>query len=114
MRETVKDRGRIEHMLFAINNVEEFTANLSVEEFEQSKILFYAVVKNIEIIGEASYMLTKDFKLSHQFIPWQVIEKMRHVLVHGYYTISPKKVWTTVQEDLPVLKNQLVELLAKI
>ena len=38
-------------MLFAINNVEEFTANLSVEEFEQSKILFYAVVKNIEIIG---------------------------------------------------------------
>ena len=83
MRETVKDKGRIEHMLFAINNVEEFTANLSVEEFEQSKILFYAVVKNIEIIGEASYMLTKDFKLSHQFIPWQVIEKMRHVLVHG-------------------------------
>jgi uncharacterized protein with HEPN domain len=114
MREAVKDKGRIEHMLFAINNVEEFTANISEEEFAESKILFYAVVKNIEIIGEASYMLTKEFKLSHSNIPWQIMEKMRHVLVHGYYTISPKKVWETVQEDLPVLKHQLTNLLAEI
>jgi uncharacterized protein with HEPN domain len=114
MREAVKDRGRIEHMLFAINNVEEFTANISEEEFAESKILFYAVVKNIEIIGEASYMLTKEFKQSHSNIPWQIMEKMRHVLVHGYYTIFPKKVWETVQEDLPILKLQLTNLLAEI
>ena len=93
MREAVKDRGRIEHMLSAINNVEEFTTNVNAEEFVESKLLFYAVVKNIEIIGEASYMLTKEFKQSYSNIPWQIMEKMRHVLVHGYYTISPKKVW---------------------
>lgn len=56
-------------------------------------------------------MLTKEFRDSHQSIPWAVIEKMRHVLVHGYYTISPVKVWETVQEDLPVLKEQLTALL---
>ena len=101
-------------MLFAINNVEEFTVNVNAEEFVESKILFYAVVKNIEIIGEASYMLTKEFKISHNNIPWQIMEKMRHVLVHGYYTISPKKVWETVQEDLPILKKQLTDLLKEI
>ena len=42
------------------------------------------------------------------------MEKMRHVLVHGYYTISPKKVWETVQEDLPILKKQLTDLLKEI
>lgn len=76
-----------------------------------SKILFFAVVKNIEIVGEATYMLTKAFKGSHSTIPWQIIEKMRHVLVHGYYTITPEKIWETVQEDLPVLKEQILEIL---
>ena len=71
-------------------------------------------IKNIEIVGEATYMLTKEFRESHQSIPWLVIEKMRHVLVHGYYTISPEKVWETVQEDLPVLKKQLIDLLAEM
>ena len=111
MREEVRDRGRLEHMLTAIENVEEFTENISLEEFMKSKVLFFAVVKNIEIVGEATYMLTKEYKQSHQSVPWLVIEKMRHVLVHGYYTISPEKVWETVQEDIPLLKEQIVALL---
>ena len=114
MREEIKDRGRIEHMLTAIENVEEFTRGILEKDFVNSKLLFFAVVKNIEIVGEATYMLTKEFKESHQSIPWLVIEKMRHVLVHGYYTILPEKVWETVQEDLPVLKKQLTDLLAEM
>lgn len=111
MREAIKDRGRLEHMLAAIANVEEFTKDLTLEDFVNSKILFFAVVKNIEIVGEASYMLTKEFKQCHQSVPWLVIEKMRHVLVHGYYTVSPEKVWGTVREDLPMLKEQIISLL---
>ena len=111
MREGVRDRGRLEHMLTAIGNVEEFTKDVSKESFVNSKLLFFAVVKNIEIVGEVTYMLTREYKQSHPSIPWLVIEKMRHVLVHGYYTISPEKVWDTVHEDLPVLKQQLTVLL---
>lgn len=114
MRELIKDRGRLEHMLVAIANVEEFTKDITLNDFVNSKVLFFAVVKNIEIVGEATYMLTKEFKESHQSIPWLVIEKMRHVLVHGYYTVSPEKVWDTVQEDLPVLKEKIVGLLVDI
>lgn len=112
MREVIKDRGRLEHMLGAISNVEEFTKGITLNEFVNSKVLFFAVVKNIEIVGEATYMLTKEYKQTHQSIPWQVIEKMRHVLVHGYYTISPEKVWETVQEDLPILKGEIELLLS--
>ena len=111
MREAIKDRGRLEHMLSAIENVEEFTKDVSLDDFVKSKVLFVAVVKNIEIVGEATYMLTKEYKQSHQSVPWLVIEKMRHVLVHGYYTISPEKVWETVQEDIPLLKEQIIALL---
>ena len=53
MREVIKDKGRLEHMLAAINNVEEFTQGISHDDFIKSKVLFFAVVKNIEIIGEA-------------------------------------------------------------
>lgn len=111
MREQIKDIGRLEHMMTAIENVEEFTQGVSLDDFRNSKILFFAVVKNIEIVGEATYMLTDEFKKSHNTIPWQVIEKMRHVLVHGYYTVSPEKVWETVQEDIPILKKQILSLL---
>ena len=111
MREVIKDRSRLEHMLSAIENVEEFTQGVTLEGFMHSKILFFAVVKNIEILGEATYMLTKAFKQSHSTIPWQVIDKMRHVLGHWYYTITPEKVWDTVKEDLPVMKEQILALL---
>lgn len=104
MREVIKDRGRLEHMLSAIENVEEFTQGVTLEGFMHSKILFFAVVKNIEIVGEATYMLTKAFKESHSTIPWQIIEKMRHVLVHGYYMVDPESLWDTINNDIPVLK----------
>ena len=65
MREVVKDKGRLEHILIAISNIEEFTKDLTEEDFVKSKVLFFAVVKNIEIVGEAVYMLTKEYKQSH-------------------------------------------------
>ena len=60
-------------MMSAIDNVEEFTKGITLDEFVNSIILFYAVVKNIEIVEETAYMLTTEFKQSHQSIPWQVI-----------------------------------------
>ena len=111
MREVVKDRGRLEHIITAIENVEEFTKDIDKETFVNSKILFFAVVKNIEIVGEAAYMLTKEYKQKHQIVPWLVIEKMRHVLVHGYYQIDPEILWETINHDLIELKEALLRYL---
>lgn len=114
MRERVNDRGRLEHILMAINNVEEFLQGYDYERFVKDKILYYAVVKNVEIVGEAAYMLSLEFKAEHTDTPWDQIEKMRHVLVHGYYQILPEVLWLTIHDDLPPLKESVTKYLTEI
>ena len=114
MRERVNDRGRLEHILLAIGNVEEFLQGYDYERFIADKILYYAVVKNVEIVGEAAYMLSLDFKAEHTDTPWDQIEKMRHVLVHGYYQILPEVLWLTINDDLPPLKANVMNYLSEM
>lgn len=104
MREKPRDKGRLQHIMQAIQNIEEFKEGVALEEFINNKILFYAIVKNIEIIGEAVYMLSKEFKAAHPELPWTDIAGMRHVLVHDYYQVTPHRVWDTANSDLEDLK----------
>ena len=62
MREKPKDNTRLRHMLEAINNVIEFTTDVTFEEYSRNKILRFAVIKNLEIVGEAAYLITKEFR----------------------------------------------------
>lgn len=66
--------------------------------------MFFGFVKHIEIIGEASYMLTKEFRASHPEIPWKNITDMRQVLVHGYYKIKKKEIFNTINKDIEPLR----------
>ena len=75
-----------------------------MDELRQDELTYFAVVKFIEIVGEASYMLTAEFREAHPQTIWRDIIAMRNVLVHGYYQVSAKKV---VNEDLPTLKEQV-------
>ena len=74
------------------------------EDVINDPIVFYGFVKHVEIIGEAVYMLTKEFRETHTEVEWDVIEGMRHVLVHGYYKIKPNQLWNTIENDIPKLK----------
>lgn len=107
MREPERDRGRLLDILEAANNVIEFTEGLSLQELFADKIRFFAVEKNVEIIGEAAYMLTPAFKEQHPEILWHKIISMRHTLVHGYSTVIPKTLWDTALNDVPKLKKQI-------
>ena len=107
MRERIRDKERLEHILTAIDTLIEGSKRHTVEEAEKDSIIFYGFVKQVEIIGEATYMLTKEFRGSHPDTEWDVIEGMRHVLVHGYYAITPHKVWHVIQNDLPILRPQI-------
>ncbi len=71
------------------------------------KLRYFAVVKNVEIIGEAAFMLSREFKEKHSQMPWNDIIRMRHVLVHGYATILPELLWQTALVDVPILKKQV-------
>lgn len=105
MREKVKDIDRLYHIIESIDNVFEFMEGQTYESFQSNKLLFFGVVKNIEIIGEASYMLTLDFKETHAGVPWADVIGMRHILVHGYYTTKPLFIWDTYMNDLQPLRD---------
>jgi len=107
MREKVKDKGRLEHILTSINVLLDNKDKYSCENFSKDPIVFFGFVKHLEIIGEAVYKLTFDFRNEHPDVDWDVIENMRHVLVHGYYTIKPDQVWATIENDLPDLKEKI-------
>lgn len=96
----------------AINVILEYKDKYSFEEAKRNPIVFFGFVKHIEIIGEAVYMLTKEFRASHAEVEWEAIEGMRHVLVHGYYTVKPEQVWQVIENDVPKLKPQIEHCLA--
>ena len=104
MREPVRDKERLQHILDAINILEESRKKHDSAESEKDPIVYYGFVKHVEIIGEAVYMLSKEFKESHPEVEWGAIEGMRHVLVHGSYQIKPQQLWDTIDLDLPALK----------
>jgi len=80
---------------------------VSFDEYKSNKILRFAVIKNLEIVGEAAYLLTKDFKENHPEVEWAPVIGMRHVLVHGYYQIKDEIVWATIQTELQPLKEKI-------
>ena len=107
MRERIRDLGRLQHILEHIKYAEQFMQGKTLADLENDKMLRYAVVKCLEVVGEAAYMLTIEFKDNHPQTPWDVIIKMRHVLVHGYYSIQMPIVWDIVHNDFPTLLPQI-------
>ena len=107
MREKIKDRGRLEHILESIDYIIDFSKGISLDDFKKDKKLQFAIIKNVEIIGEASYMLSNEFRKQHPEVSWRKIIHLRHVLVHGYYQIKPEMIWEIVQKELLTLKVQI-------
>ena len=113
MREPIKDRVRLEHMISAINRILDFMTGRSFDDLPKDKIEYYGIVKNIEIIGEAAYKLSSNFKCANNETPWSVIEKMRHVLVHDYYQIDKDEVKYAIEDDLLPLREQIEKYLTQ-
>lgn len=111
MREPLRDSARLEHIIEAIERVEEYTKDVSRTSFDADKMRIHATAYNIQIIGEAVYKLSNEFKSTHLGTPWRLIEKMRHILVHDYFTVDLDFVWLVITEDLTPLKEQVTEYL---
>lgn len=107
MRERARDKGRLEDIIEYSNHVTQFMEAVSFEELTSNNLLYYAVMKNVEVVGEAAFMLTKAFKAEHPQTPWKMIESMRHILVHDYTNIIPRILWGTATNDIPELRKQV-------
>ena len=107
MRESEKDPVRLCHILEAIDNLLTSYKQIDFERLSNKDIRYFGMVKLLEIIGEASYMLTNEFKDAHPLTPWKQIIDMRHILVHGYYKMDKAYIQSTIEEDLQPLRSQI-------
>ena len=113
MREKSRDKGRIEDIIKYSENIRKMIRGVSFEKFQNDILIYYAVMKNVEIVGEAAFMLSAEFKETHPKTPWKVVQGMRHYLVHGYANIDVHELFSTAVNDIPILMKQAEEYLAE-
>jgi uncharacterized protein with HEPN domain len=102
--------GYVDHMLQAADGIGMFIAGLSKADFLASAMASAAVIRNLEIIGEASRRVLERcpaVAAAHPTVPWREVYRMRNRVAHGYDTVSLEIVWTIASRDVPVLTTQL-------
>lgn len=100
----------IEHILNNIKDIEKFSKRLKKEDLRKNILKQKAIIKSIEIIGEAVSNLSSEFKNKYSKIPWRDVIGMRNKLIHQYFGIDLEIVWKTIKEDVPELKKQINEI----
>ncbi len=102
-----KDKFLVGHILEAIEAVERFVKGKSKTEFLGDELLYSAVIKKFEIIGEAASRLSNEFRETKSNIPWGEIIGMRNILIHNYFGTDLESIWDAIDEDFPKLKEKL-------
>jgi uncharacterized protein with HEPN domain len=98
---------RIDHIKECIDKILQSTEEISKTTLEDDWILQAALVRWIEIIGEASKFVPDDIKEKHNEIPWREMAGMRDIAIHDYDDIDLEEIWNIIQRDIPLLKDQL-------
>jgi uncharacterized protein with HEPN domain len=106
-----KDRVYLTHILDATSDIEKFMEGVSEVEFFGNREKQYAVLRALEIIGEATKNLSGELKTKNTGIDWKNIAGMRDKLIHAYFGVNLPLVWETVKKDLPQLKKQVIKML---
>ena len=97
------DEGYLLDILLAGREAREFVAEMGWEAFEKSRLHQNAILKSLEVMGEAAGRISSEMRMAHPEIPWSEMIGMRNRLVHGYFEVDLAKVWETVHRDLPSL-----------
>ena len=97
----------LKDMLENIEKVNYFIENLTYEDFKADERTNFAVIRCLEIVGEASKSIPKEIKSKYNDIPWKDIAGLRDKIVHGYSEINLFRVWLVVKEDFPILKEEI-------
>lgn len=95
----------VDDILESIGNIDEFTLGLNKEKFSKDKLRQSAVIRQLEIIGEAAKNIPSSFREKYQDIPWKDIAGLRDILSHAYFGVNIERVWMVIEKDLPRLKR---------
>ena len=100
-------RDYLQDIIEAITDIEDFVANMTYEEFIKDKKTLNAVIRSIEIIGEASKQLPNTLKAKYAELPWKEITGMRDKLIHAYFGMDTETIWETIKHNIPGLKGSI-------
>lgn len=101
------------HILEAIERINRYVGEMAEDEFIKDEKTQDAIIRNFEIIGEASRNILRyhpNFAAEHSYIPWGIAYEMRNALAHGYFAVDMEIVWKTIQNDLPHMAEQILRL----
>lgn len=112
--EPFRTRQYIQDMLNAIGRIQDYTAGMDDTEFTQDRKTYDAVVRNLEIIGEASRFIPPALSAMYTAAPWRVLGDLRNKAIHDYNGLSPLRIFRTAQDDLPGLKAAVDLMLASL
>lgn len=107
MKNTMTDKDRLYHILDAIKNIENFSTGISYEKYEEDYKLRLALVKLLEIVGEASNGITLETQERFPEVEWAVLKGIRNILVHEYFGIDYDIVWESITQSIPALKIKI-------
>ena len=110
-----KDLFRLEHVCESIEKIEYLARTLHTQDnFETKWIEQDAIIRNLEVIGEAVINISDDLKQNYPDISWREIRGIRNVVTHQYFGIELSEIWSTVINDIPILKNQIQKMIEDI
>ena len=101
----------INDILGSINNIKAFLEDMDLPAFQKDTKTQYAVIRALEIIGEASKKIPEEVKANYSWIPWRFMAGMRDKLIHDYFGVDTEVVWNTVAEDITKLEEEIKQLL---
>ena len=100
----------LRHILDAISKIEEYVAGAGYQSFTQNTLVQDAVMRQLEIIGEAAKRISPALKDEYVHIPWKNMAGMRDKLIHDYFGVDIDAVWATLVQDIPALKREVTEI----
>jgi uncharacterized protein with HEPN domain len=102
----------LKHILKSITDIEEFTSE-GRNQFYESRLIQAAVIRNLEVIGEATKHISKDIRRLYPEMPWKQMAGLRDVLIHDYMGVDLNIVWNVVQREIPSIKKMIVIILSE-